>query len=221
MNNIITVKTRGASGHLTCLRRLEPALWEWDGSAVSAKRMAAGGGRSPELFERYDQDGMLLRDGIEYNRLDSEGLQSYIEGFEWILKNKDKKFDLSDYIKWENNEAQIRVSGSYSKRSEMFYIYLEAQNLSRLHWPGEEVVKQRCETIGTLEHQYTPEWHGHDGMWMGNSLMVDEEDLKQYIDELKAEYERETGKAYKATGDMPAVIDSTPSESPERDSDVK
>ena len=132
---------------------------------------------------------MELHSGYTYHRLDAVWLASYIRVMERIYYEKPQHTTYySDQIQWLPHEIPIKL---WAREEWVFGIAFSVPNKYRCHWDLATVIEE-AEKRGF----YDPDRHGTDESFGGVTLFVEPECLYTYIEELIAEYERETGETY-------------------------
>ena len=197
MNKFITLfkPNRKAS---TVLVKTNINEWKFSGFSIPTSQKCE---TIEEMAAVHDKYFDKFIQNVSYSTLDKTGLASYIRGLEKFMQNKPTETEELNIL-WENNPANIKIKvqfipdGKFRDHENqkwvvcpMYRIIPFIQNKYSKHFaynPDDPMLDSRPE--------FSPEG------FSGRQLDVLGDDLNKYIAELKAEYERETGKAYEATG---------------------
>ena len=135
---------------------------------------------------------MELREWFKYHTLSKKWLKSYIDMFVDIFQSKSKKeIEYTDKILWNENEIDIKVQWYFY--GDGYGIDFMIENKYRKRWKWVENAKLEADMKWEV---YFPDWHGTDEKYVWVIIVVEPEDLKQYILDLVEEYERETWEKY-------------------------
>lgn len=194
---VISIKERRYGDFETCLRRINinTGLWEWDNMGFFKESYSKRKGMSSEEWAKPRTPSESINPfalNVEYNTLEKDGLKSYIEAFQKILRLEVSENYHELEIDWLNNEAQFRLKARKVSNAEII-LKIGCIHKYRTDYQKHDLRGYGGIDYGIAEHQ---SYHGKPDEYGFISINFTIEAILDYINELINEYEEVTGEKY-------------------------